>query len=77
MRPLYKRVRVVFNALTQSYDVQYKDWFFWKDVSSYRFDEKPTPHPIYYRSKEQAEQRAISHAEALLNTAVLFDKRKL
>ena len=77
MRPLFKRVRVVFNALTQSYDVQYKDWFFWKDVSSYRFDEKPTIHPTHYRSKEQAEQRAIAHAEALLNTAVLFDKRKL
>lgn len=77
MKPLYKRVRVVFNALTQSYDVQHKDWFFWKEVRSYRFDEKPTARPIHYCSKEQAEQRAISHAEALLNTAVLFDKRKL
>lgn len=76
MKPLYKRVRVIFNALRQSYDVQYKDWFYWKDVQSYRFDEKPTMYPTHYASKEQAEERAIKHATALLNTAVIFDERK-
>jgi hypothetical protein len=75
MKPktLFKTVKVVYDAHTKSYDVYYRNWFIWQFFTSYRYDENPR-HPIHYCTQDEAKQRAIDRAEALLQTVEIYRK---
>jgi hypothetical protein len=71
MKPLYKTVRVIYNAHEESYDIQYKNWFIWQHDRSYKFD-IDSKHTVYYRTKEDAKEAALKRANSLLNTIEIF-----
>ena len=71
-KPLYKTVKVIYNAIDESYEIWYRNWFFWNFDSSYKFDKSDNKHPLYYRTKEQAEQMAINRAAAMLKSVEVF-----
>ena len=75
MKPkiLYKTVKVVYDAHSKSYDVYYRNWFFWKCDKCYRYDENPK-YPIHYCDQEEAKKRAIDYADSLLKTVEIYRK---
>jgi hypothetical protein len=70
---LYKETRVVYDAHGQSYDVEYRNWFFWKFEKSYRYDTSKR-NPIHYMDQEQAKTSAINLARAMLDTMVVYQQ---
>ena len=78
MKHLYKSTKVIYDAHLKEYQVYYKNWFFWKYDSCYKFDEvKPTYSPQYYCTKEQAEERAINRAKAMLETVEVWKQSQV
>ncbi len=71
---LFKSAKVEFNAHHHQFEVYYKNWFIWKFDSCYKFDEKPTKHPIHLCTKESAQERAIARADSLLYTVEVWKK---
>jgi hypothetical protein len=70
-KQLFKSVKVVYDAHIKSYDVYYRNWFFWKLDRGYKYDENPGQ-SIHYCNKDEAKQRAIDRAGALLNTVEVY-----
>ena len=72
MKPLFKTVKVIYNAIDESYEIWYRNWFVWNYDSKYKFDEPGVRYPTHYRSKEQAEQMAIDRAKAMLKSVEVY-----
>jgi hypothetical protein len=68
---LFKSVKVIYDAHIKSYDVYYRNWFFWKLDRGYKYDENPRQ-PMYYCNEAEAKQRAIDRANSLLNTVEIY-----
>ena len=80
MKNLFKTTRVVYDAHLKEYQVYYKNWFFWKFDSCYKFDELDKGKrysPIHYCTKEEAEKRAIERAAAMLDTVEVWKKSNI
>ncbi len=71
MKRLYKSAKVIYDAHTKSYEVYYRNWFFWRYDSHYKWDED-SRYPVHYRTKFEAETRAIERAKNLLKTVEIF-----
>ncbi len=71
MKRLYRSVKVVYNAHHMSYDVYYRNWFFWNFDRCFKWDED-SRYPIHYCTKFEAETRAIERAKNLLKTVEIF-----
>ena len=70
-KTVYKRTKVVYNAHYKCYEVWYKNWFRWHIDCDYRWDEDGRH--IHYSTKEQAEQKAIARAKAMLENVIVFE----
>ena len=66
MKPLYKTVKVVYDAHVAEYKVYYRNWFRWHFDRGYNVSK--------YMSPKSAREMAIERAEALLNTVEVFRK---
>jgi len=73
MRYLYKTVKVIHDGHLKEYQVWYRNWFFWKYESCYKYDTE-TRNPTYYRTVEQARDQAIKRAEGMLGTVEIWKK---
>jgi len=71
MKPLYKSVKVIYNAHQKQYEIWYRNWFVWHFDSCYKFDEDAS-RPNHYRNKHRAEEMAIEHAKGMLNTVEVW-----
>ena len=71
---LYKSTKVIYDAHLKQYQVYYKNWFFWKFDSAYKFDDEDSPrgYRVHYRTKKQAEEAAICRAHDMLNTVEVW-----
>lgn len=81
MKHLYKSTKVIYDAHLKEYQVYYKNWFFWKYDSCYKFDEAKAAYnrynPVHYCTKEQAEERAINRAKAMLETVEVWKQSQV
>ena len=81
MKNLYKSTKVIYDAHLKEYQVYYKNWFVWKYDSCYKFDERDSRGYIinqtYYCNKEQAEERAINRAKAMLETVEVWKQSQV
>ena len=78
MKSLYKSTKVIYDAHKKEYQVYYKNWFVWRYDSCYKFDEKKAQYdPIHYCTKEQAEERAIDRAKAMLSTVEVWKQSQV
>lgn len=73
MKYIYKSTKVIFNAHLKQYEVYYKNWFFWKFDSCYKYDEVPGRF-THYCDKREAEKRAIERASAMLDTVEVWKR---
>lgn len=71
MKPLYKSVKVIYNAHQKQYEIWYRNWFMWHFDSCYKFDEDLS-RPNHYRDKQRAEEMAIEQAKCMLNTVEVW-----
>ena len=76
MKKLFKQTRVIYDAHLKEYQVYYKNWFVWKFDSCYRFDERDIKGNlgtrVHYCEKQEAENRAIARAKAMLETVEVY-----
>ena len=76
MKYLFKQTRVIYDAHLKQYQVYYKNWFFWKFDSCYKFDERDSKgyltNRIHYRDQHEAEKDAIERAKAMLDTVEVY-----
>ena len=72
MKPIYKSVKVIYDAHLKMYQVWYRNWFFWHYDSGYRFDEQKDRYPVHYCLEEEAKERAINRAKAMLETVEVY-----
>ena len=76
MKNLFKQTRVIYDAHLKEYQVYYKNWFFWKFDSCYKFDERDAKGYLitrfHYCEKHEAEKRAINRASAMLETVEVY-----
>ena len=80
MKNLFKTTRVVYDAHLKEYQVYYKNWFVWKYDTCYKYDENEPGKrygPIHYCTKEEAEQRAIERAKAMLDTVEIWKQSNI
>jgi hypothetical protein len=79
MKHLYKSTKVIYDAHLKQYQVYYKNWFFWKLDSCYKFDDEDLPrgYRIHYRTKKEAEERAIDRAKAMLETVEVWKQSQV
>ena len=78
MKPLYKSTKVIYDAHKREYQVDYRNWFVWRYDSCCKFDEKKAQYdPIHYCTKEQAEERAINRAKAMLDTVEVWKQSQV
>lgn len=81
MKHLYKSTKVIYDAHLKEYQVYYKNWFFWKYDSCYKFDERDSrgylKSPTHYCDKHQAEERAINRAKAMLDTVEVWKQSQV
>ena len=69
MKPLYKTVKVVYDAHTAEYMVYYRNWFRWRFDRGYNVSK--------YMSPKSAREMAIERAESLLETVEVFRKSNI
>jgi hypothetical protein len=69
MKPLYKTVKVVYDAHTAEYKVYYRNWFRWHFDRGYNVSK--------YMSPMSAREKAIERAESLLETVEVFRKSNM
>ena len=78
MKNIFKSTKVIYDAHLKEYQVYYKNWFFWRFDSAYKFDERDSQgyltSKIHYREKHEAEKRAIEHASAMLDTVEVWKR---
>lgn len=81
MKHLYKSTKVIYDAHLKEYQVYYKNWFFWKYDSCYKFDERDSrgyiTSQVHYCNKNQAEERAIHRAKAMLETVEVWKQSQV
>jgi hypothetical protein len=78
MKTIYKSTKVIYDAHLKEYQVYYKNWFVWKFDSCYKFDEKKSHYnPVHYCNEEQAKERAINRASAMLNTVEVWKQSNI
>jgi hypothetical protein len=78
MKTIYKSTKVIYDAHLKEYQVYYKNWFIWKFDSCYKFDEKKASYnPVHYCSEEQAKERAINRASAMLSTVEVWKQSNI
>ncbi len=73
MKLIYKSAKVVYDAYLEEYQVYYKNWLIWKYDTCFKYDNNPK-FPVHYKTKEEAEKRAIERASALLKTSVIWQQ---
>ena len=76
MRYLYKSTKVIYDAHLKEYQVYYKNWFTWKYDSCYKYDENPA-WTGNNANKDQAKERAINRAQAMLNTVEIWKQSNI
>ena len=76
MKNLFKQTRVIYDAHLKRYDVEYKNFLFWKYDSCYKYDDE-LKNPVHYETKKRAEERAIERASAMLDTVVVWQKSNI
>jgi len=69
MKPLYKTVKVVYDAHTAEYKVYYRNWFRWHFDRGYNVSK--------YMSPKTERESAIERAESLLETVEVFRKSNI
>ena len=74
---IYKSTKVIYDAHLKEYQVYYRNWFFWRYDSGYKFDGGATKYPVYYCDQENAKQRAITRAENMLSTVEIWKRSNL
>lgn len=84
MKPVYKSVKVIYDAHRREYRIYYRRWFQWHYDSCYTVDESatipvtfangPYGNPVY--SKAEGEKRAIERAQRMLDTVEVWRKSK-
>ena len=81
MKPLYKSTKVIYDAHLKEYQVYYKNFLFWKYDSCYHFDERDSKgyltSPVHYCTSEQAQERAINRAKAMLDTVEVWKQSQV
>jgi len=73
MKPVYRKVKVVFNGSADRYEVWYKTFLFWQLDEVFGYDKRDS-NLIHYCDKEGAEKRAIVRANGLLETVIVYEK---
>lgn len=75
---VYRTVKVEYNGHLERYEVYYRNWFFWRYDSCYKFD-KPgnRGYVTHYCNQEQALERAKERAQGMLNTFVVFQESNI
>ena len=66
MKKLFKKTRVVYNDMDKTFDVEYKNFLFWRYYCCYKLSD-------YHDVKSQAQKFAIERAKALLETKVVWE----
>ena len=78
MKNIFKSTKVIYDAHLKEYQVYYKNWFFWRFDSCYKFDERDSrgclTSKIHYREKHEAEKKAIDRASAMLDTVEVWKR---
>lgn len=64
MKPVYKTVKVVYNAHMKQFEIWYRNWFFWHFDSCYKESE--------FLGTARAKELAIERAQGMLNTAEIW-----
>lgn len=72
MKNIFKQTKVIYDDHQKQYEVYYRNFFVWHFDSCYKFntDHPYTPH--YFQKKEEAKERAIRRAQAMLNTVEVW-----
>lgn len=71
MKFSFKQTKVVYNAVTKTFEVHYKNWFTWTLDSSWPWDENPN-RPCYYSTYQQSKDKAIERATDMLESRVIW-----
>lgn len=72
MKPLFKQTKVVYDDHQKQYEVYYRNLFLWHFDSCYKIDDKHLYTPYSDQKKEEAKERAIKRAQAMLNTVEVW-----
>ena len=76
IKPIYKSTKVIYNAQEKQYEVWYRNWFRWHFDSCFKYDDD-MKRPLHFSRQDEAESRAISRAEALLRTVVIWENSRI
>ena len=68
MKNLFKQTRVVYDAHLKEYNVQYKNFLFWRFAECYKVGT--------YVSDERAKELAITRAKDMLDTVEVYRSPK-
>lgn len=72
MRNLFKQTKVVYDDHQKEYQVYYRRFFVWHFDSCYKIDDKHPYTPYSDQKKQEAKERAIQRAQAMLNTVEVW-----
>lgn len=72
MKNLFKQTKVVYDEHQKEYQVYYRNFFVWHFDSCYKIDDKHPHTPYSDKKKEEAKERAIQRAQAMLNTVEVW-----
>lgn len=72
LKRLFKKTKVIYNAHGLYYEVWFKKFWVWCYDSCYKFDKPGEKYPVYYTTKEEAEERAIERAKAMIETVEVW-----
>jgi hypothetical protein len=73
MKSIYKSTKVIHDAHMHTYEVYYRNWFFWKYECGYKYDPDPK-YVIHYCKQEDAKERAIERASNMLKSSVVWQQ---
>ena len=68
MKNLFKQTKVIYDDHQKEYQVYYRNFFVWHFDSCYKYNTDHHYTPGYFQKQEEAKERAIQRAQAMLNT---------
>jgi hypothetical protein len=72
MKNLFKQTKVIYDDHQKQYEVYYRNFFVWRFDSCYKFNTDHPYTPYSIAQKNEAEERAIQRAKAMLATVEVW-----
>jgi len=75
-KPLYRKIRVVHDALRQRYVIETRFLFKWWELMDFGYDDpSKRNYRTYYREQDKAEKQAIQTADGLFASEVVYERQ--